>query len=408
VVIAYALVAAGTQVLWLTYAPIDTASAHHYGVSKEAIGWLAEIFPLLYVVLALPAGRLLDRSFRPALAGGGALVAAGGLLRLGGPTFAWALAGQTAVAVAQPVVLNAVGKLAADYLPEAERPAGIAVGAGAGFAGMLVALLLGPSLGGHGQIERLLIVEAAIAVACALALGLALRAPAPGELGELSGEEPLRPGDAPVPVAGAEGGTLPSAAGVERGAVRELWALPEMRTMAGLVFIGFGVFIALTTWLQTLLEPAGVSEQGAGALLAGMLVTGMAGCAVLPPWLARRGAEPAFMRAAVLTAAGGPLLLGLLTATPVRAVVIVAMGFVLLPALPVVLTAAERLAGVAAAGTAGAIVWLAGNLGGLVVALVVQALVHHPLPAFLAMAAIALPAVPLASRFPASRPSGTL
>jgi len=397
VVAAYALVAAGTQVLWLTYAPIDTASARHYGVSKEAIGWLAEIFPLLYVVLALPAGRLLDRNFRPVLAGGGALVAVGGLLRLGGPTFAWALAGQTAVAVAQPVVLNAVGKLAADYLPERERPAGIAVGAGAGFAGMLVALLLGPTLGGHGQIERLLIVEAAIAVACALALGLALRAPAPGELGELSGEEPLRPADAPPPVAG-----------VKRGAVGELWALPEMRTMAGLVFVGFGVFIALTTWLQTLLEPAGVSEQGAGALLAGMLVTGMIGCAVLPPLLARRGAEPAFMRVAVLTAAAGPLLLGLLTATPIRAVVIVAMGFVLLPALPVVLTAAERLAGVAAAGTAGAIVWLAGNLGGLVVALVVQALVHHPLPAFLAMAAIALPALPLASRFPASRPSGSL
>jgi predicted MFS family arabinose efflux permease len=385
VVAAYALIAAGTQVLWLTFAPIDTASARHYGVSKEAIGWLAEIFPLLYVVLALPAGRLLDRNFRPVLAGGGALVAAGGLLRLGGPTFAWALAGQAAVAVAQPVVLNAVGKLAADYLPERQRPAGIAVGAGAGFAGMLVALVLGPTLGGHGQIERLLVVEAAIAVVCAVALGLALRAPAPGELGELSGEEA-----APQPRAPA---------------VRQLWALPEMRTMAGLVFIGFGVFIALTTWLQTLLEPAGVSEQGAGALLAAMLVTGMIGCAVLPPWLARRGAEPTFMRVAVLTAAGGPALLGLLTPTPVRAVVIVAMGFVLLPALPIVLTAAERLAGVAAAGTAGAIVWLAGNLGGLVVALVVQALVHRPLPAFLAMAAVALPALPLAGRFPASRPT---
>ena len=53
------------------------------------------------------------------------------------------------------------------------------------------------------------------------------------------------------------------------------------------------------------------------------------------------------------------------------------MGALLLPAPPVILTVAEELAG-AAAGTAGAIVWLAGNLGGLVVALLVQALVHHP------------------------------
>ncbi|HEX3363201.1 MAG TPA: MFS transporter [Solirubrobacterales bacterium] len=140
---AYSLVAAATQILWLTFAPIDTSAAHHYGVSTDAIGWLAEIFPLLYVVLALPAGRLLDAGFRPALAGGAGLVALGGVLRLGGQTFAWAIAGQVAVAVAQPLILNAVGELAADYLPVEDRPAGIAVGAGAGFAGMLIALVLG-------------------------------------------------------------------------------------------------------------------------------------------------------------------------------------------------------------------------------------------------------------------------
>ncbi len=65
---AYALVCAGTQVLWLTYAAIDTSTARHYGVSVSAVGWLSEVSPLLYVVLAIPAGRLLDRWFRPALA----------------------------------------------------------------------------------------------------------------------------------------------------------------------------------------------------------------------------------------------------------------------------------------------------------------------------------------------------
>jgi predicted MFS family arabinose efflux permease len=378
VVIAYSLVAAATQILWLTYAPIDTAAAQHYGVSTGAIGWLAEIFPLFYVVLALPAGRLLDASFRPALAAGGGLVALGGLLRLGGQTFAWAMAGQAVVAVAQPLVLNAVGKLAADYLPVAERPTGIAVGAGAGFAGMLVALVLGPTLGGHGHIVRLLVVEAALALAAAAILAWELRAPAPNE--------------------GAAG----ESAAVEGRAVRQLWSLPPMRTMAGLVFVGFGVFVAVTTWLQTLLEPAGVSEQGAGALLVGMLVAGMVGCAVLPPLVDRRGAERNFMRAAVTAAILGPTLLGLVTPVAARAVVLAAMGFVLLPALPIILTAAERLSGAALAGTAGAIVWLAGNLGGLVVALVVQVLVHHPTAAFLAMAVVSIAALPLAERFRAS------
>ena len=70
------------------------------------------------------------------------------------------------------------------------------------------------------------------------------------------------------------------------------------------------------------------------------------------------------------------------------------LGFLLLPSLPVVLSVAERLAG-PLAGTAGAMVWMAGNLGGLAVALVVQLLVHHPTVAFLTMAAIALLGRPL-------------
>jgi predicted MFS family arabinose efflux permease len=378
VIVAYALVCAGTQLLWLTFAPIDTGTARYYGVSVSAVGWLAEIFPLLYVVLAIPAGRLLDSRFRPSLAAGGALMAAGGLLRLGGQTFAWALAGQLAVAVAQPLVLSAMGKLAGDYLPVDQRPAGIAVASAGSFAGMLFALVLGPTLGGHGHIERLLVVEAALGVVAALALALALRRP---------------------------GGESEESAAIEGSAARALWGLPQIRALCGLVFVGFGVFVALATWLQTLLHPSGVSEQSAGALLVGMLVAGIVGCAILPPFLDRRGAERSFLRGAVLISAVGCVALGTVSVLGVRGAVLALMGFVLLPSLPLVLTAAERLAG-AAAGTAGAIVWMAGNLGGLVVALVVQALLHDPLAAFLAMAAVSLAGLPFAARFPLLNRSG--
>ncbi len=370
VVYAYAAVCASTQLLWLTYAPITTETAHHYGVSKAAVGWLAEIFPLLYVVLALPAGRLLDRWFRPALAAGGALTAAGALVRLGGQTYAWALAGQTLVAVAQPVVLSAVSKLAGHYLPVAERANGIAVGAASGFVGMLLALLLGPTIGGHGHIERLLVVQAAIVVASGLALVLALRA-----RGHAGGEH----------------------VAIEGGAARALWRLSEMRLLCGLVFVGFGIFVALATWLQSLLEPQGVSEATAGGLLVGMVIAGTVGCAVIPQLVERRHAERAFMLAVVTTAILGCAALAALRWVPAQALVLALLGAALLPALPVVLTSVERMAG-PAAGTAGAIIWLAGNLGGIVVALLVQALVDQPTAAFLALAGVALLGLPLATR----------
>jgi predicted MFS family arabinose efflux permease len=370
VIVAYSLVCAATQVLWLTYAAITTETAKHYGVSVGAVGWLAEIFPLLYVVLAIPAGILLDRWFRPVLAAGGGLVALGGVVRLGGDTFAWAMAGQVIVAVAQPIVLSAVGKLAGEYLPEEQRATGIAVGSAGTFVGILLALVLGPTLGGHGQIERLLAVEAVLAAIPAVALAIALRRP--GHAGE-------------------------EHAAIEGSAARALWALPPIRTLCGLVFVGFGIFVALATWLQTLLAPEGVSETTAGALLFAMVLAGTVACAVLPPLVAHREAERGFMRAAVLIGCFGCVALGLAPWIGVQALAMVAMGLVLLPALPIILTAAEQLAG-PAAGTAGAIVWMAGNLGGLVVALIVQVLVHHPLAAFLAMAVVSLLGLPLAAR----------
>ena len=255
-VLAYSVVCATTQVLWLSYAAITTESARHYGVSVGAIGWLSEVFPLLYVVLAIPAGVLLDRWFRPVLAAGAMLVAAGGVVRLGGQTFAWAMAGQVLVALAQPVVVSAVSKLAGEYLPVRHRATGIALGSAGGFLGMLVALLLGPTVGAHGHVGRLLVVEAVIALPPSLVLVVLLR-----RRGQASAEH----------------------VAIEGGAARALWRVPAMRTLCGLVFVGFGLFVALATWLQQLLQPSGVSEKQAGGLLVGMVIAGIVGCGVLPP-----------------------------------------------------------------------------------------------------------------------------
>lgn len=377
VIAAYTLVCAATQLLWLTFAAITTQTARHYGVSVGAVGWLSEIFPLLYVVLAIPTGLLLDRWFRPALALGGALVAFGALARLDASSFASALAGQTLVAIAQPIVLSAVTKLAGEYLPARQRASGIAIGSAGGFLGMLAALVLGPTLASHGHLERLLVIDAILVTVPAVALALLLLRP-----GEESDEH----------------------VAIEGGVVRALWSLGQIRTLCALVFIGFGVFVAIATWLQTLLHPSGVSESEAGALLVGMVLAGIVGCAALPPLIDRRGGERGFMRAVALVACLGCVALGLAPWLGARAVALVAMGAVLLPALPVVLTMTERLAG-AGAGTAAAIVWMAGNLGGLVVALLVQALVHEPLAAFLLMGAVVLLALPFAARL---TPSGAI
>jgi predicted MFS family arabinose efflux permease len=157
----YGLLAASTQLLWLTYAPITTQAHRVMGVSVGAVGDLAAIFPLMYMALALPSGRWLDTRFERALSTGAILTAGGGLLRLAGPTsYAWALAGQIVAATGQPLVLNSITKVAARYFPERERTAAISAGSVSLYLGILVAVLIGSPLFDAGGLRLLLSVQA--------------------------------------------------------------------------------------------------------------------------------------------------------------------------------------------------------------------------------------------------------
>jgi predicted MFS family arabinose efflux permease len=345
-VAAYAAAAGANQLLWLTYAPITTDAAEHFGVSEGTIGWLSQVFPLFYVVLALPAGLALDRAFRSTLATAAWLTAVGGAVRLTSDTFEAALAGQILIAIAQPFILNAVTKLATAALPAPERPKGIALGSAGIFAGTALALPLAPAV----PLQTLLWIDLAVATAAALALTVALR-----------GIVTRREGTAEL---------------------RTAW--PRIKRLCGVAFLGFGVFVALTTWLQTLLEPAGIEDTTAGWLLAAMVLAGVVTSALAPAPLARHGAERPFLRAAAVTAAAACLLLAV--APGAALIAVIPLGVALLGALPVLLELTERRTDAA---SGAALIWLAGNTGGIVVAVAVQAVNGHPTVAFALLAATA-------------------
>lgn len=365
-VAAYAAVAAATQLLWLTYAPITTATAQHFGVSEGAVGWLANVFPLFYVVLAIPAGIILDRWFVGGLRAGALLTAAGGVLRLVGDGYGWAMAGQVLIAVGQPLVLNAITGVAGRYLAPGSRPSGIAAGTASTFAGLVLAFALGTVLPDSSDLRLLLGIQAAFAIVAAGWLVLATR----------------HPGDFHQP-------RVP--AGFR--AVSAAWADPGLRRLCALVFLPFGAFIALSTWTQALLEPAGVSSASAGILLIVNVVVGVAGCAVVPVWAARRRREASTLGVAVLATAVCCVLLATAPGLAVGFVAFTVIGFLLLPALPIVLELSERRKG--GEGTAAGLIWLSGNAGGLVVAGVVGALVDHPGTAFAVLAVLMILPLPL-------------
>lgn len=368
----YGLLAACTQLLWLTYAPITTQVHRVMGVSVGAAGDLAGIFPLMYVVLALPAGRWLDARFGQALSAGAILTAGGGLLRLAGPSsYTWALAGQFVVAAGQPLVLNSITKVAAWYFPAAERTAAISAGSVSLYVGILAAVLSGGPLLHAGGLRLLLAMQAAVAAGAAVWVLLAMRTPA------------AFAGDPSVAVS-----------------LRWLWRDRFLWVLAGLLFVGMGVFNAVATWLNSILAHFG-RGGAAGYLIAIMTVAGILGAAVVPQAVARRDRRRALLQATVAVTIVAFALIAALHPVGFVAAALVVEGFVLLAALPVVLDWSELHAGPDRAGAVVGFLLLAGNLGGVVLVLVVQAVIGNPYLSLGALSVAGLAGLALSTLLPA-------
>ncbi|HKW69250.1 MAG TPA: MFS transporter [Candidatus Dormibacteraeota bacterium] len=367
----YALLAACTQLLWLTFAAIDTRSAAAMHVNAGLVGDLAAIFPFVYIVLALPTGRWLDRRFAQALGAGAVLTAVGAVLRLVAPeSFAWQMAGQVVISAGQPLVLNSINKVAARYFAPEQRATAISIGTAALFVGILAAVVMAGPVFDTGGLRLLLFVQATPAVLAAALVVVAVRT------------QPFYPDN-------------PSAA------VSLRWLLGDrfMWTLAGLVFIGMGTYNAVATWLQPILASFGEGEA-AGNLVALLTVAGVFGAALLPTAAARADRRRLLLIAALVLSAVSFLAVAAVHNVVWLGVWLFGTGFVLLAALPVVLDWSDLHAGSERQGGAVGFLMMAGNLGGLILVLLVQAVIGNAYLALGALALVTLLGLPVALRLP--------
>jgi len=237
--------------------------------------------------------------------------------------------------------------------------------------GILAAALSGGPLLRAGGLTLLLWVQAAVAVLAAVWVLAAVRTPA------------AFPGDPSVAVS-----------------LRWLRGDRFMWVLAGLLFVGMGVFNAVATWLDSILTHFG-HGGASGYLIAIMTVGGIAGGALLPGIVARRDQRRGMLEVAVVVTAVAFAVMTVVHSPAVAGVVLFVAGFFLLAGLPVVLDWSELHAGPERAGGAAGFLLLAGNLGGVVLALIVQAVIGNPYASLGALALAGLAGLALATRLPA-------
>jgi len=337
--LAFVLVAMVTQLLWLNFAPLLVDIEARYRVDELTASMLVLPFPLLYVLLSLPSGRLIDRLGYRKVVGAGALVsAAGSLLRLDTAHFASLVAGQVVIALAQPFVVNGISKLVADWFQDEEAALATGLGTVGMFLGMAVGLASTPALVAGIGLKATMGVNAAVAFAAAGLWFLLCR----------------------------ERGT---AEAVAPSPWRELLANRGLRLSVVLALLGLGYFNGLTTWLEQLLAPRGLDAEQAGAVGGVVVLGGIVG-AIVVPLLAdhlRVRRLPLILCVAVAAAAnlwmaaagsyGELLLSGAL------------LGFAFMPAFALLLTMTGESVPAHDNGVATGLLMLAGNGGAVVVLL---------------------------------------
>jgi predicted MFS family arabinose efflux permease len=288
-------------------------------------------------------------------------------------SFGWQLAGQLVIALGQPLVLNSITKVAARYFPPPQRATAISIGTAALFVGILAAVLMAGPLFDAGGLRLLLAVQAVPAVIATVLLLVALCTP-PAFLDDPSVSVSLR------------------------------WLARDrfMWILAVLVFIGMGTYNAVATWLQPILAHFGEGEA-AGNLVAVMTFAGIIGAAVLPTAIARRDRRRELLLAALVMSVVTFIALTLNDNVIWLGAWLFADGFLLLASLPVVLDWSDVHAGPERQGGAVGFLMMAGNLGGLLLVLLIQALIGNAYLSLGALAVVALAGLPAVLRLPARR-----
>ncbi len=383
VLAAYVIIAAMTQVLWITFAPVTSAAAKFYNTSDLMIGLLSMSFMVVYVLVVLPSAWAIDTwGFRKAVGFGAALTAVFGLARgIFASNFTLVLISQIGLAVGQPFVIGAITKVAARWFPAGERATASALGTLALYLGPLAAMLLTPHLViGLGLPRTLLVYGIAAAAAAVLFLAIAREKP-------------------PTPAG-------PDERALMLDGLKSMLRQGEFRVLLVMFFVGLGMFNGVSTWIEDIVRPRGFTISQAGLVGGLMLIGGIVGAVIISLVSDATRRRKPFL---VMALAGLlPGLVGMTFATGYG--LLLASGFVfgffLLSAGPIGFQYAAEITHPAPEGTSNSLLLVMGQISGIVFILAMDALkvpaTKSMTPSLLGLAALTAVCVALASLLPES------
>jgi MFS family permease len=365
VLFTYMLVAVVSQILWLNFAPITTIMTTIFNVTESDVGLLSMVWPLLFIPVSIPAGILIDeKGFKFGVSIGALIMAIFSVLRIfSGENFTMLLIFQSCAALGQPFVFNAISKLVTLWFPFEERALATGIGIMGQYIGMIIAMMLTPFLvqprdhvqpGDIGLLTNMLMIYAAISIISAILFTALAR------------EKPEK--------AQPEALTEEAKASISFKDIKGFFGKKDFIILEALFFIGVGLFTALLTWLETILNARGLTPTDAGLIGGIIIVGGIVGSMVIPGISDKVARRKPFIIADLAVAAAMLFLFAEISDFLILTVVGAILGFFLMSALPIGLEMSAEIVGSALAGSASSFLWLFSQAGSVIFILFMDAI----------------------------------
>lgn len=257
------------EIQWLAFAPIarEAQVAYCFGASDGIyIDLFAMIFLILFIIFCIPASHIINRyGIRKGIGIGAALTGIFGLMKgVFATNYTMMIVCQVGLGIAQPFILNAVTKVAANWFPLNERATAVGIGTLAQYVGFIVVSMVTPYLvvknGDTYDLSGMLMTWGVITAAVAALFLILIR------------EKPATP---------------PSQQGTEERLLsgegfRHIMKHRDMQIALALFFIGLGMFNAITTCFDRICEIKKLATEQTGMIMGIMFISGIVGAIVLP------------------------------------------------------------------------------------------------------------------------------
>ncbi|MHA1235244.1 MAG: MFS transporter [Promethearchaeota archaeon] len=249
------------QIMWISYATVTLEAATYYGVDEFDILFLSTIFMITYVPVSFVATWFINRfGFRIGVGLGAMINGVFGFLRFfAGPNYLLILFFSVMVSVSQPFFLNSVSLLSANWFPESERTKATGLSVNSQLLGIALGMILTPIFVVVYSFEAMLFIYGLYSLIIGIVFVIVARdkPPTPPSIKLLKEDDKVK------------------------GGLKQLLSNKQFLILLIIFFVGLGAFNMVTTYIELIVAPRGLTSIEAGNLGGIMLLGGIIGAQVL-------------------------------------------------------------------------------------------------------------------------------